>query len=254
MHRRAAPVADRHAAPLWDPASRTRRELSSFLQIEEYVVHGQGREFKSAPLLSAPKPLCARSPRRPSILPAIAALGETPLPLSFGKMLAMGPWCFRSLSRSTGIPACVHFHRHECLCYLCHFQRAQFRAARRRILGCLFFARLKRVFGQHVGAPVPAQRFESFFTFRSSMLMKLITTIRPPLFRSSGPVRSKRSSSPASSLTAIRSAMKVLVAGCRRPVLGTARNTTSARWSVLRMGRARTIALATFRALLSSPS
>ena len=52
----------------------------------------------------------------------------------------------------------------------------------------------------------------------------------------------------------MRRAMKVLVAGCRCPVLGTARDTTSARCSVLRMGRARTIALATFRALLSSPS
>ena len=84
--------------------------------------------------------------------------------------------------------------------------------------------------------------------------MKLITTMRPPSRSSSGPDAQQRSNSSGSSLTAMRKAMKVLVAGCRRPVLGTARSTTSARCSVLRMGRARTIALATFRALLSSPS
>src|ERR1035438_8293615 len=92
------------------------------------------------------------------------------------------------------------------------------------------------------------------FTFRSSMDMKAITTIRPPGLSRSGPISSKRSNSPCSSFTAIRRAMKVLVAGCKRPVLGTARSTTSARCRVLRRARARTIALATFRALLSSPS
>src|ERR1022692_1870143 len=91
-------------------------------------------------------------------------------------------------------------------------------------------------------------------TARSSLDMKLITTIRPPLFSNSGPISSSRSNSLGSSLTAIRSAMNVFVAGCKRPVLGTARSTTSARCSVLRKGRARTIALAIFRALLSSPS
>src|ERR1019366_1704524 len=92
------------------------------------------------------------------------------------------------------------------------------------------------------------------FTARSSLDMKLIATIRPPLFSNSGPVSSNRPNSSGSSLTAMRSAMNVLVAGCKRPVLGTARSTTSARCSVLRKGRARTIALAIFRALLSSPN
>ena len=74
------------------------------------------------------------------------------------------------------------------------------------------------------------------FTFRSSLDMKLITTIRPPLFSKSGPISSNRSNSPGSSLTAIRKAMNVFVAGCKRPVLGTARDTTSARCSVLLYG------------------
>ena len=46
--------------------------------------------------------------------------------------------------------------------------------------------------------------------------------------------------------------MKVRVAGCMGPVRGTALSITAAKWAVSRMGRARTIALAICRDLLSS--
>ena len=128
---------------------------------------------------------------------------------------------------------------------LIHFQSAQLGAARAAFCAVSFVARLQRVLGQNLAVPFSASSRNLSLTFRSSMDMKLITTIRPPLFNNPGPIRSNRSNSSGSSFTAIRSAMKVLVAGCKRPVLGTARNTTSARCSVLRMGRARTIALAT---------
>src|SRR5258706_12691347 len=90
-------------------------------------------------------------------------------------------------------------------------------------------------------------------TFLSSRDMKEIITILPPGMTSPGAISTRLSSSRGSSLTTMRSAMNVRVAGCRRPVRGTARSTTPARCSVLRMGRARTIALAIFRALPSSP-
>jgi len=84
--------------------------------------------------------------------------------------------------------------------------------------------------------------------------MKETATIRPPLPTKSGATVNKLSSWPGSSFTAIRKAINVCVAGCSLVVRGTASSITRAKRPVVEIGRARTIALAIFRDLLSSPN
>ena len=96
---------------------------------------------------------------------------------------------------------------------LLHLHRAQLGAARRRVIARLLRRSAQRMLGQHLGASLPSPALEiCSFTFRSSMDMKADHHHPASAPRSApGAISSSRSSSPGSSLTAIRSAMNVFV-------------------------------------------